>query len=240
MIGLSVLMVSVLFRLFIGRFPFLRVAVAVSAVLLLSVGFADVDRFVAGYNVQAYRDGNLPEVDVEHLGSLSVSAVPEVARLLDDADPAVAESARKVMERWFIRMAGPEFHVEGGVVVDERGFRFAASTWRRNGRTIACGSSIPGTAAFQKRKPAAEWAVYPLHIPIYKGLPFPFIWFMIGIGNFCQKVGKRMFLADLHIHSRYSRATSRDCVPEHLEAWARRKGPRRDRDGGLHPSGLAG
>lgn len=122
MIGLSVLMVSVLFRLFIGRFPFLRVAVAVSAVLLLSVGFADVDRFVAGYNVQAYRDGSLPEVDVEHLGSLSVSAVPEVARLLDDADPAVAESARKVMERWFIRMAGPEFHVEGGVVVDERGF----------------------------------------------------------------------------------------------------------------------
>ena len=81
MIGLSVLMVSVLFRLFIGRFPFLRVAVAVSAVLLLSVGFADVDRFVAGYNVQAYRDGNLPEVDVEHLGSLSVSAVPEVARI---------------------------------------------------------------------------------------------------------------------------------------------------------------
>ena len=33
-----------------------------------------------------------------------------------------------------------------------------------------------------------------------------------------------MFLADLHIHSRYSRATSRDCVPEHLDLWARRKG----------------
>lgn len=33
-----------------------------------------------------------------------------------------------------------------------------------------------------------------------------------------------MFLADLHIHSRYSRATSRDCVPEHLDVWARRKG----------------
>lgn len=33
-----------------------------------------------------------------------------------------------------------------------------------------------------------------------------------------------MFIADLHIHSRYSRATSRDCVPEMLELWARRKG----------------
>ncbi|MCI1990870.1 MAG: UvrD-helicase domain-containing protein [Oscillospiraceae bacterium] len=33
-----------------------------------------------------------------------------------------------------------------------------------------------------------------------------------------------MFLADLHIHSKYSRATSKQCVPEFLELWARRKG----------------
>ncbi len=35
-----------------------------------------------------------------------------------------------------------------------------------------------------------------------------------------------MYIGDLHIHSRYSRATSRDCTPEHLELWARRKGIR--------------
>ncbi len=33
-----------------------------------------------------------------------------------------------------------------------------------------------------------------------------------------------MFIADFHIHSKYSRATSRDCVPEMLDFWARRKG----------------
>lgn len=33
-----------------------------------------------------------------------------------------------------------------------------------------------------------------------------------------------MMIADLHIHSRYSRATSRDCTPEQLDYWARRKG----------------
>ncbi len=33
-----------------------------------------------------------------------------------------------------------------------------------------------------------------------------------------------MYIGDLHIHSRYSRATSRDCTPEHLELWARKKG----------------
>lgn len=33
-----------------------------------------------------------------------------------------------------------------------------------------------------------------------------------------------MYIADLHIHSRFSRATSRDCGLPHLEWWARRKG----------------
>lgn len=33
-----------------------------------------------------------------------------------------------------------------------------------------------------------------------------------------------MYIADLHIHSHYSRATSKDCSLEHLDLWARRKG----------------
>lgn len=33
-----------------------------------------------------------------------------------------------------------------------------------------------------------------------------------------------MYIADLHIHSRFSRATSKEGDPEHLDLWARRKG----------------
>lgn len=33
-----------------------------------------------------------------------------------------------------------------------------------------------------------------------------------------------MYIADLHIHSKYSRATSRDCDAPHLDLWARMKG----------------
>ena len=36
--------------------------------------------------------------------------------------------------------------------------------------------------------------------------------------------GNYMYIADLHIHSRYSRATSKECTPEHLDFWAKRKG----------------
>lgn len=35
-----------------------------------------------------------------------------------------------------------------------------------------------------------------------------------------------MYIADLHIHSRFSRATSRDCDAPHLDLWARNKGIR--------------
>lgn len=39
-----------------------------------------------------------------------------------------------------------------------------------------------------------------------------------------SKTGERDVYCDLHIHSKYSRATSRECVPEYLDLWARRKG----------------
>ena len=35
---------------------------------------------------------------------------------------------------------------------------------------------------------------------------------------------KNMYIADLHIHSKYSRATSRDVTHDQLDLWARRKG----------------
>jgi hypothetical protein len=39
-----------------------------------------------------------------------------------------------------------------------------------------------------------------------------------------KKWRKFMVIADLHIHSHYSMATSKNCTPEYLELWARRKG----------------
>lgn len=33
-----------------------------------------------------------------------------------------------------------------------------------------------------------------------------------------------MYIADLHIHSHYSRAASKDCSLEYLDLWARKKG----------------
>ena len=48
-----------------------------------------------------------------------------------------------------------------------------------------------------------------------------------------------MYIADLHIHSRFSRATSKDGDLPHLDWWARRKGIRTGGHRGLHPPRLA-
>ena len=37
-----------------------------------------------------------------------------------------------------------------------------------------------------------------------------------SIGAMSKRI---MYIAELHIHSKYSRATSRDCVPEMLDWW---------------------
>lgn len=44
----------------------------------------------------------------------------------------------------------------------------------------------------------------------------------ITIGR--NQVTYMSYIADLHIHSRYSRATSKEGTPEHLDLWARKKG----------------
>ena len=47
-----------------------------------------------------------------------------------------------------------------------------------------------------------------------------------------------MYIADLHTHSRYSRATSKECTPEYLDLWARRKGIHLIGSGGFYASGM--
>ena len=53
-----------------------------------------------------------------------------------------------------------------------------------------------------------------------------------------SSVAADTYVADLHIHSRYSRACSRDLTLPNLAWWARRKGIAAARHRRLHPSGL--
>ena len=93
MVLLALLFVGIVIYLYLKKFPFAKFIITVLALLALAVGFTDVDRTVALYNVESYKAGKLTELDVAHLGGLSDSAVPYLISLLDAPDAYIREQA---------------------------------------------------------------------------------------------------------------------------------------------------
>lgn len=99
---LAVYFIIQIVRLFV---PKLRTSALIFAAAVLFIGiflFADFDRVIAAYNADAYLSGEMETVDVEMLGDLSVSAVPSILRLYDEAESdAVRQSAGRAIS-WFL------------------------------------------------------------------------------------------------------------------------------------------
>lgn len=93
MVLLALFFVGVVIYLYLKKFPISKYIITVLAVSALAVGFADVDRTVAFYNVESYKIGALKEIDVNHLGGLSDSAVPYIIYLLDAPDTDIRKQA---------------------------------------------------------------------------------------------------------------------------------------------------
>ncbi len=99
MVLMAVMFIGVLIFVFTRRFPMAKYAVVSVAVMALLVGFADVDRTVAEYNVRAYQEGILSEIDVAYLGALSDSAVPQLEKLMKSKDKEVKRAAQLELYR---------------------------------------------------------------------------------------------------------------------------------------------
>jgi hypothetical protein len=79
--------------LFIPKLPYMKVILVTALLIGAVVAWTDVDTVVARYNVEAYQSGKLETVDMEHLESLGYGAVPYIAQLRKDSDPAVSKAA---------------------------------------------------------------------------------------------------------------------------------------------------
>ncbi len=91
--------------------PRMRTAALIFAAVVLFVGiflFADFDRIIANYNVDAYLDGRLETVDVDMIGRLSAGSVPALLRLYDEAeDGTVRHRAATCLDRFADREYEP-------------------------------------------------------------------------------------------------------------------------------------
>lgn len=95
MLFLAVTTGIVMVWLFMPKLPYMKVILLAAMVIGAATIWTDVNTQVARYNVDAYLSGQLDHVDVVYLNSLGSSAVPQLARLAEQAkDYWVAEAAR--------------------------------------------------------------------------------------------------------------------------------------------------
>ena len=98
MIFLAITTILVAVWLFAPKLPYMKAVLLTALIMGALVFWVDVDSVVASYNVSAYQTGLLDGVDIYYLVNLSDGAVPYIARLAEDPDPAVAAAAVKALK----------------------------------------------------------------------------------------------------------------------------------------------
>jgi hypothetical protein len=88
MLLLTSAFIFLIIRQLAPKFNFWRACTAAFIVLFAVLAFSNTDTLIAKYNIARFYDDSLPTVDVELFASLSDSALPELAELLDRDEAA--------------------------------------------------------------------------------------------------------------------------------------------------------
>lgn len=101
MVFLTILFIAVILRVFIKKIHVLKTGVIAATVILLILGFADVDKTVAEYNLYAYEQKYTENLDVEAIGNLGYGAVPTLYEIFegDQYDTSLRFAAREELYR---------------------------------------------------------------------------------------------------------------------------------------------
>ncbi len=119
MVFLALLFIAVILRVFIKKIPVVKTGIIAATVILLAVGFCDVDTTVAKYNLYAAEQGYTKTLDVQALGDLGYGAVPTLYEVYkNEKNPiemrkaAKDELYEKVEEMYEITTIGGETKYE--------------------------------------------------------------------------------------------------------------------------------
>lgn len=105
MMFLSVTTALVSIWLYMPKLPYMKAVMLIALTIGAAVLWLDVDTQVAKYNVEHYLSGDLVQIDMNHLSDLGPGAVPYVEILAESADPRIRETARGMLQYWYIAPA---------------------------------------------------------------------------------------------------------------------------------------
>ena len=89
--------ICVIARLFVQKFPYMKIAFSVFLVVYSLLSVVNVNAVIANYNVNAYLSGYLNTVDTEMLASFGSAGVEPLRKLTKCADSAVAGYAENAL-----------------------------------------------------------------------------------------------------------------------------------------------
>ncbi len=147
MLFLAVVFVTVVLRLFIRKLRYMKIILIAAMLLVVAMGFADLDRVVAAYNVEAYRSGQLDSIDMEELSSLSSDGIVPYVFKLTREDSDIASSAYRILQDKLLEHKLAVIGADGMLQLAEGSY-----DWRSY--------SIPGNQAFCLLREHARQIIY--------------------------------------------------------------------------------
>ncbi len=86
MVFLFIVFLALVFRCFFDKVKVFRIALITATVVLIALGFMNVEPFVANYNVQAYKQQKLKTIDIEMISDLGLEGVPALYNIYENVD----------------------------------------------------------------------------------------------------------------------------------------------------------
>lgn len=98
---LFVTFICVMIRLFVKKFPYMKIVFSVFLVTYSLLSVVNVNAVIANYNVDAYLSGRLEKVDLSMLSDFGISSVEAFMKLAKSGDQNYADSAESHVSDFF-------------------------------------------------------------------------------------------------------------------------------------------
>lgn len=97
MIMLLIIIAFFALHIFAPKISYMQPIIVICSAMFIALSFADIDRFIAKYDINAYNSGEIESLDVEYIGELSSSSVEYIIELARGNDKKLAESAKAML-----------------------------------------------------------------------------------------------------------------------------------------------
>ena len=97
MLMMLVVIVMLIVHIFAPKVPYMQTIIVFCSVLLITISYSNVDAKIADYNIKAYNNHTLENLDVGNIADLSDSAVPYLISLAKNGNADAKEELYKVV-----------------------------------------------------------------------------------------------------------------------------------------------